>query len=145
MKKNLLPIIFILTLSGCASTHNDVLGTSQSQVQMRNYQSRSYDTNDKAMVLRAVISTMQDLGFIIERADEKLGTISGTSYASYGTGTQYVQSSKLTVSVRTINNKQTIVRANAQIGLKALDEPVPYQNFFNALGQSLFLEAHEVE
>ena len=43
------------------------------------------------------------------------------------------------------NKKQIVVRANAQVGLNALDDPIPYQNFFNALGQSLFLEAHEVE
>jgi hypothetical protein len=103
---------------------------------MRNYQSRSFDTSDKALVLRAVVSTMQDLGFIIERADDKLGTISGTSFTD---------SSRLTVSVRAINDKQIVVRANAQVGLKALETPIPYQNFFNALGQSLFLEAHEVE
>ena len=136
MKKILLPIAIVLNLSACASTHNDVLGTSQSQIQMRNYQSRSFDTYDKALVLRAIISTMQDLGFIIDKADEKLGTISGTSYT---------HTSKMTVSIRVINNKQIIVRANAQIGLQALEEPIAYQNFFNALGQSLFLEAHEVE
>ena len=136
MKKFLLLLAAIINLTACASTHNDVLGTTETQVQMRNYQSRSFDTNDKAMVLRAVISTMQDLGFIIDRADEKLGTISGTSYT---------HASKLTVSVRAINQKQIIVRANAQVGLQALEEPIAYQNFFNALGQSLFLEAHEVE
>ena len=103
---------------------------------MRNYQSRSFDTNDKAMVMRAVISTMQDLGFIIDRADEKLGIVSGTSFS---------HASKLTVSVRVVNSKQIIVRANVQVGLKALEEPIAYQNFFNALAQSLFLEAHEVE
>ncbi|MBQ8870553.1 MAG: hypothetical protein IJ019_04165 [Alphaproteobacteria bacterium] len=138
MKKILSSLIIIIALTGCASTHNDVLGTSQSQVQMRNYQSRSFDTNDKSLVLRAVISTMQDLGFIIERADEKLGTISGTSFS-------HIHASKLTVSIRAINDKQIVVRANGQVGLKALDNPIPYQNFFNALGQSLFLEAHEVE
>lgn len=78
---------------------------------------------------------MQDLGFIIDRADEKLGTISGTSYT---------HASKMTVSIRANNNK-IVVRATAQVGLKPLEEPIAYQNFFNALGQSLFLEAHEVE
>ena len=32
-----------------------------------------------------------------------------------------------------INKKQIVVRANAQVGLNALDDPIPYQNFFNAL------------
>lgn len=135
MKKFFICIAVLMLLSGCASTHHDVLGTSQSQVQMRNYQSRAFDTTDRSMVLRSVISTMQDLGFILDRADEKLGTISGTSFT---------HASKLTVSVRTID-KQVIVRANAQAGLKAIDDPQPYQNFFNALEKSLFLEAHEVE
>lgn len=138
MKKVLLSLIILFNLTGCASTHYDVLGTNQSQVHMRNYQSRAFDTHDKALVLRAVISTMQDLGFIIDKADEKLGTISGTSF-------DYIHASKLTVSIRSKNSKQLIVRANAQIGLHALDDPIPYQNFFNALEQSLFLEAHEVE
>lgn len=138
MKKILCSFFVITLLCGCASTHNDVLGTTQTQVQMRNYQSRMFDTSDKSLVLRAVVSTMQDLGFIIERADEKLGTVSGTSYVKNN-------ASKLTVSVRAINSKQIVVRANGQVGLKALDEPIAYQNFFNALGQSLFLEAHEVE
>ncbi|MBQ8784805.1 MAG: hypothetical protein IJZ59_02035 [Alphaproteobacteria bacterium] len=136
MKKILLTITMILGLTACASTHQDVLGMSQTQVQMRNYQSRYFDTNNKAMVLRAVISTMQDLGFIIDKADEKLGTISGTSFT---------HSSKLTASVRAINPKQIVVRINAQSGLEAIEDPMAYQNFFNALGQSLFLEAHEVE
>ena len=138
MKKILYSLFILTLLCGCASTHNDVLGTTQTQVQMRNYQSRMFDTSDKAMVMRSVVSTMQDLGFIIERADEKLGTVSGTSYIRSN-------ESKLTVSVREINDKQIVVRANGQVGLQALDDPVPYQNFFNALGQSLFLEAHEVE
>jgi len=135
MKKIFSAFVIITLLTGCASTHQDVLGTNQSQVQMRNYQSRSFDTTDRSLVLRAVVSTMQDLGFIIERADEKLGTISGTSFT---------HASKLTVSVRTIG-KKIVVRANAQAGLNAIEDPVPYQNFFNSLGQSLFLEAHEVQ
>ena len=48
------------------------------------------------------------------------------------------------MSVRSIG-KKTVVRANAQACLNAIEDPVPYQNFFNALGQSLFLEAHEVQ
>lgn len=135
MKKIFSFLVVLLLLTGCASTHHDVLGTNQSQVQMRNYQSRSFDTTDRSLVLRAVVSTMQDLGFIIDRADEKLGTISGTSFT---------HASKLTVSVRTIG-KKIVVRANAQAGLNAIEDPVPYQNFFNSLGQSLFLEAHEVQ
>ena len=136
MKKILIMLFAVSLLSACASTYNDVLGTQNSQVQTRNYQSRTFETKDREMVLRSVISTMQDLGFIIDKADETLGTISGTSFT---------HSSKLTVSVRQQGQTQILVRANAQAGLKEIDDPVAYQNFFNSLSQSLFLDAHMVE
>lgn len=134
--KKIYVCLLLLGLSACVTVKDDVLGNSASQLQTRNYQSRSFDTTDRDLVLRSVISTMQDLGFIIDKADKTLGTISGTSY-SFG-------ASKLTVSIRK-NGKQIIVRANAQKGLNAIDDPIPYQNFFESLNKSLFLEAHEVQ
>ena len=136
MKKIFIILFGITLLGGCVSTHQDVLGTKNSQVATRNYQSRTFDTNDKQMVMRSVIATMQDLGFIIDKADETLGTISGTSFT---------YDSKLTVSVRPSGSKQMLVRANAQSGLHEITNPVTYQNFFNSLAQSLFLDAHTIE
>lgn len=127
-------IILLLFVTACTSTKENVLGTT-SQVALRNFQARAFDTTDKAMVLRSVIATMQDLGFIVSQADEELGMVSGTSYTS---------ASKLTVTTR-IKGKQTIVRANAQIGLEAVETPIPYQNFFEAMSKSLFLTAHEID
>ena len=136
MKKIFIVLFGVTLLCGCVSTNQSVLGTQNSQVATRNYQSRTFDTNDKKMVLRSVISTMQDLGFIIDRADETLGTVSGTSFTN---------DSKMTVSVRPSGTKQMLVRANAQANLHEITSPVAYQNFFNALSQSLFLDAHMVE
>jgi hypothetical protein len=136
MKTIFFALLPVSLLTSCVSTHQSVMGTQNSQVQTRNYQSRSFETGDRGMVLRSVISTMQDLGFVIGRADEKLGTITGTSFAN---------GSKLTVSVRAMGTDWTLVRANAQAGLNEIADPIPYQNFFNALSQSLFLDAHLVE
>jgi len=136
MKSLIFATISMALLSGCVSTHERVLGTQNSQVQTRNYQSRAFDTNDLAMVLRSIISTMQDLGFIIDKADEILGTVSGTSFANR---------SKLTVSVRQMGQNRIVVRANAQAGLQEISDPIAYQNFFNSLSQSLFLDAHIIE
>lgn len=134
MKKFLTCLVLASCLTGCA-TDDDVIGTNQTQLQIRNYQSRSFDTADKSLVMRSVMSTMLDLGFIIDKADEKLGTVTGTSFT-------YV--SKMTVSVRLVAGK-IIVRANAQSGSSTIKEPKAYQNFFNALSQSLFLAANEVD
>lgn len=136
MKKFFTVLFGITLLSGCVSTHQDILGTKNSQVATRNYQSRTFDTNDKQMVMRSVIATMQDLGFIIDKADETLGTVSGTSF---------MYDSKLTVSVRASGETQMLVRANATANLREITTPIAYQNFFDALSQSLFLDAHMVE
>ena len=136
MKKVFVALFGLTLLTGCISTGESVLGTQNSQVATRNYQSRMFETSDKKMVMRNVISTMQDLGFIIDRADETLGTVSGTSFTN---------NSKMTVSVRPSGKTQMIVRANASANLHEITAPTAYQNFFNALSQSMFLDAHTVE
>ena len=128
-------LLILLAFTGCTTTRDSVLGTPQTQVQMRSYQSRAFDTEDENMVLRSLIATMQDLGFVIENADDKLKTVSGTSFAN---------GSKLTATVRRVG-KQTIVRVNADQGNGTITNPVTYQNFFNSLRQSLFLDANEIE
>ena len=51
----------------------------------------------------------------------------------------------MTVTVRSRSESQLLVRANAQFGLRPIENPAPYQSFFAALGKSLFLAAHEVD
>ena len=51
----------------------------------------------------------------------------------------------MTVSVRAKGKEQTIVRANAQFNVTPVEDPKPYQDFFNSLGKSLFLQAQEVD
>lgn len=138
MKKLALIMATLLALSGCASLKDRVLDTGdQSQVQKRSYQSRAFDTGDKQKVLRAVIATLQDLGFVIDKADATLGTVSGTKLDNY--------SLKMTVSVRPKGKDQMIVRANAQFNITPVEDPKPYQDFFNSLSKSLFLQAQNVD
>jgi hypothetical protein len=122
----------------CAFTNERVLDAGdQTQLQKRAYQSRTFDTGDKDRVLRAVISTLQDLGFVIDRADHTLGVVSGTKLNVYQL--------KMTVSTRSRGAEQTLVRANAQFNVKPVDDPKPYQDFFASLEKSLFLTAHAGE
>ena len=138
MKKLALIMAALLALTGCASLKDRVLDTGdQSQVEKRSYQSRVFDTNDKQKVLRAVIATLQDLGFVIDKADATLGTVSGTKLDNY--------SLKMTVSVRPKGKEQMLVRANAQFNITPVEDPKPYQDFFNSLSKSLFLQAQNVD
>jgi hypothetical protein len=134
MKKSILIGLGVLMLAACATTNQTALDSKVSQVATRNYQTRSFDTTDKLNVMNNIVATMQDLGFVIEKVDKDIGTISGFSFTNQTT---------MTVSVRSKGNS-ILVRANASKGTKAITEPLAYQNFFNALSQSLFLTANEV-
>jgi len=106
-------------------------------VKLRAIQSRVLDSSDRAFVLRAVMATLQDLGFVIDDADETLGSVSATKLDRYAL--------RMTVTVRPRGARQMLVRANAQYNLRAVEEPQPYQRFFDALGKSAFLAMHQAE
>lgn len=122
-------------VAGCVTTSARVLDSSdQSQLQKRSYQSRLFETDDKNRVMRGVISTMQDLSFVIERADLTLGTVSGTKIDKG-------MPLRLTVTAIPRSGRGTAVRANAQFNLKPVEDPSAYQDFFSSLEKSLFLTA----
>ncbi|MFQ5914329.1 MAG: hypothetical protein ACE5JS_14205 [Nitrospinota bacterium] len=127
----------LLLVTGCATTQARLLDSGQSQVKLRSMQSRAFDTTDKKKTLRTVVATLQDLGFVVDKADLTLGTVTGSKVDKYAL--------RMTVSVRPRGETQLLVRANAQFGIKPVTEPEPYQDFFASLGKAMFLTAHEVD
>lgn len=130
--------VALVTLSGCVATMKEQVldSSSESQLQKRSYQTRAFDTTNQQKVLRATIATLQDLGFVIDRADATLGSVSATKLDVYQL--------KITVSVRP-RGDQMIVRANAQYNITPVEDPKPYQDFFSSLSKSLFLQAQQVD
>lgn len=124
-------------LSGCVPMQNRILDSEQSQVQLRQIQSRAFDTTEKEKLLRTIIATLQDLSFVVDKADLGLGTVSATKLDGYAL--------RMTVSTRPRGNTQTIVRANAQFNNRPVTDPQPYQQFFIALERAMFLTAHAVD
>jgi hypothetical protein len=122
---------------GCAPSTKAVMETSQSAVALRSFQQRAFDTTDKEKTMRSVIATLQDLSFVVDKADLEIGTVSATKLSGYQL--------RITVTVRPRGTTQMLVRANAQYMDKAVEEPKPYQDFFTALEKSMFLTAHEVD
>ena len=131
-------VLISVIFSGCAaSSKSQLLEVSASQVQLRSIQTRALDTSDKKKMLRTVISTLQDLDFVIDRADMVLGSVTGSKFTSN-------RLLKISVTVKP-RGKQLLVRANAQYGIKAVEDAEPYQDFFNALEKAIFLTAHQVD
>ncbi len=138
-KRKMLVVSSLFFLMGCAANASKtVFDQDLSQVMLRSMQTRAFDTDDKAKTLRAVIATIQDLDMVIEKADEQLGSVTATKFSGQ-------QQLKMTVTVRPGNPGKTLVRVNAQYGIKPVDKPEPYQDFFAALGKSMFLVAQQVD
>lgn len=173
-----------LLLQGCPTPYElrhedqwdsrDQIGMAEeSQVKLRAAQSRIFDTTDNRRILEAIVSTMQDLNFMVEVLDEELGVVSGKlfvpmersgvafdptyhlyddqrlliftgAYRTWGPFYHRSDLVRLTVTVRRRNERQSIVRASAQFYLRAVEDPGPYQKFFRTLEQALFLEGHLV-
>lgn len=127
----------VLAAASCAGRRDRILEADESQVKLRVMQSRAFDSTDENRMIRSVIAALQDLGFVIDKVEVGLGTVSATKLDRYDL--------KVTVTVKPRGQRQLVVRANAQFNEKPVEDPVPYQRFFEALSATIFLDAHEVD
>jgi uncharacterized lipoprotein YajG len=140
MPKRVMPLfllIAILAFAACAAKQKNILETNEPQVKLRSMQSRVFDIADHNQLLRIIIATFQDLGFVIDDAEETLGTVSGTKLSGYAL--------RMTVSIRPRGTYQMIVRSSLQYNLQTIEDPEPYQYFFSTLSKALFLEAQPID
>lgn len=143
--------------------------SEESQVKVRNAQSRVFDTTDKVAMIEAIVATLQDIGFQLEVLDETLGIVSAKrfldierpgdaflptyllydeeslvvlnrSYRTWGPFQRRSDLVRLTVTVRRRNEAQLIVRASAQYYLRPVEDPESYQQFYAALEKTFVAE-----
>jgi len=112
-----------------------VFEDQMTQLQARSIQSRTFDMTDQIKAMRAVITTLQDLDFVINQADSRLGVISSTKLQNYHL--------YITVKVDEPKSGRIKVRVQLHAGLYPLVEAV-YQEFFTSLEKNFFLTAHYV-
>lgn len=127
-----------IVFSGCGMMNSkDMIVENSQQLELRSYQIKKYDKS-KILVSRAVMSSLQDLNFIIDKADLATGTITATKIVKGA-------SMRMTVVVRELNDKNVQVRTNAQFSSfnsmpEAVTDPEMYQSFYAALDKAIFLE-----
>jgi hypothetical protein len=85
--------------------------------------------------MRTVIATLQDLGFVIDKADHAIGTVTATRLERHAL--------RMTVTVRAKGEERMLVRTNAQYRSRPVRDPEPYRDFFASLQKAMFLEAQE--
>ncbi len=137
MKKLLAPLFcFALLLVGCAVPAKDGVldADGAQQLKLRQIQTRYFETDNKQKCMEAVLATLQDLGFVIDKASLDLGAVTATKLSGYQL--------RMTVSVIPRGDRHMTVRASAQYQMYPVENPRPYQEFFESLSKSLFLQAH---
>jgi len=127
----------LLSVHGCTAPQptQDLLAPTEAQMKMRSFQTRTFDVKDRQLAMRGVIAALQDLGFIIERANESLGLVTAARFAE----PNYYDVVGITVTVRQETEARMMIRANAIHNNKPIEDPKVYQNFFATLERSLFV------
>jgi len=126
-----------LLIQGCAAPepNQDLLALTEAQMKIRSVQTRTFDVKDRQLAMRGVIAALQDLGFIIERANEPLGLVTAARFAE----PNFYDVVGVTVTVRQEGAGRMVIRANAIYNNKPIEDPKVYQNFFTTLERSLFI------
>ncbi len=137
--RSLIPaLLVLLALGACASPPKEpeaLLAPTEAQMKMRAVQTRSFDVADRQQAMRAVIAALQDLGFIIERANEALGLVTAARFAE----PDFYSVIGVTVTVRPEGEGKMAIRINAIFNNEPVTDPEAYQNFFATLERSLFI------
>lgn len=134
-------LVVVLLVQGCVAPQPgpDLLAPTEAQMKLRSFQSRTFDVADRQVAMRGVIATLQDLGFIIERANEPLGLVTAARFSEPDNRSVV----GVTVTVRPQADGRMLVRANAIFNNTPIDDPKVYQNFFATLDRSLFINKEE--
>jgi len=173
MKKILSVFLVLLMLSACAQgIPPEALQWNEQSMEMRQLQTRKFDTTDEKKLLTSAAGVLQDLGFGIDESETRLGVIVGSKdrdateagqvaamilVAALGGGAMPIddkQKIRASVVTHKANSKQTNLRITFQRVVwntqgqisktESIEDDEIYQEFFQKLSKSVFLEAQDI-
>ena len=176
MKKYfLLALILCFLVSGCQpAIPKEALALSPQSLEMRQLQTRYFDTNEEQKVLMSSAGLLQDLGFNIDESETSLGFILGTKDRDATDAGQIVGAvvmaalfgvymstddhqimracivthplgqAKKRIAVR-VTFQRIVWNTQGQVSKKeGIVTPEIYQEFFSKLSKAVFLEANQI-
>lgn len=150
-------------LASC-QTYNPNPQPEKTQLQIREFQTRTFDVDNELMVMKAVASVLLDEGFIIKDAETDLGIISATKELDIESGSEKFFSilffganarwAKNSIIESTVNvsgfGKQVKVRVIFQVKsmnnmgevmlVQQVDDEKYYQDFFSKVDKGIFIQ-----
>lgn len=173
-KSLLFLFISILLMTGCQTIPKDALSLSPQSLAERQMQTRKYETKDEAKILAACAGLLQDMGFNIDESETKLGVITSSKMRSAVNAGEQVaaflvaltgggvmptdKEQKMRASIVTkpvgehgeyiavrVTFQRIVWNTEGQVTKsESLSDPKIYQEFFDKLSKSIFLEAQEL-
>ena len=158
-------VVMAFGFSACQITptvqqQTQALTLSNQSLASRQNQSRRFDTGDEAKRLAACAGLLQDLGFIITESSSRAGLLVASKDRNttdpgqkilLATGAQKIRISIVTtpLKAKTVLVRVTFQRVfwspqNQFTRVESIKDPLIYQEFFDKLSQSVFLEAHQL-
>ena len=163
----------LVCLASCNQTiPKSALQLSSESFELRQLQTRSFDTTNEKKLLTSGAGVLQDLGFNIDESETSLGVIVGSKDRDAQEAGQIVGSIAMAVllGVYVPTDKDQKIRAslitrpsskgktNLRITLQrvvwntqgqisktqSIEDPEIYQDFFSKLSKAVFLEANEI-
>lgn len=133
-------MLLAFVLAGCATVPKDLLKLPEGYLEKRQLQMRKYDTIDREKVISAVAGVLQDLGFILDESETKVGFVAASkkadatdaeqvaealfldllsalagTYSNYSSQVDAVQYVKASAIVKpSLDGKNTVVRVTFQ-------------------------------
>lgn len=80
MTRHAVPLALALVACACAgTTQSHRPGPAPAPLELRQVQSRTFDTPDARLVLKAALNALQDQGFVIRQAEFELGVVTAVT------------------------------------------------------------------
>ncbi|ARN84338.1 hypothetical protein [Candidatus Nucleicultrix amoebiphila] len=167
MRNLFLVSVAALALVGCSQT-SDKISLEKSQMQIREFQTRSYDTADAKAVMKTVLDVLQDDGYIVKNAVPDLGLLTATKeddleesgeafWKTFWMGHHATWKKHAIIEAScnvSSHNNQSKVRANfvvkvmdnkgGTVEVKQIDDQAFYQKFFSKVDKGIFLNKEKL-
>jgi hypothetical protein len=80
MTRHAVPVALALAAGACAgTTRSELPKPPQAPLELRQVQTRTFETGDARLVLKAALNVLQDQGFVIQQAEFELGVVTAVT------------------------------------------------------------------
>lgn len=164
-KGSVLLIVISMFAFACATTSTT---PQKTQLQIRELQTRTYDTNDANMLMKAILNVFQDDGYIVKNAVPELGLLTATKEVDvekrneafwatffYGANARWKKTSIIECNANVSQfGEQCRVRANFQIKyidnegvclrVEQVQDEKYYRDFFSKVDKGIFIQQEKL-